>query len=1069
MSSTSDNFVRVVATPSATNFDIECKSSGSNYWGSRLVADNSGNFIVNKNTTASTLGAQTFDEAFRVTPSLDLGLGDSSLGAVANVKQLSINGTSGSRMIMKGNNVTQGLINSTGTASSSTITFDVKGTSNGTIAFAQNGSNGVYIYGQGGAPSLGIGVATPSELLHVNGKSRLESSYGSQNSATLTSTNNGYWYRLGNITNAVAGQTLTLTLSGSDGTNNNQTLIFLSVSGSAVGGYYYCTSNSTNTSATSVAVTTNSLSPTVWIKVGSYVSSTVRSFDMSASGTMNWASAFLTTSSATQPASSTLLTSIVSFEVAGARRLTIQSSGSVSIGNPTTMTSLADRLQFGLQSNRQIILGLTADNDHQCESIGSTGAGNMLYQISTNGTFVWRQGTSSSASNTYATLSSTGLVLATGDNMQTGYLTFDASSGTSTTGTGVLYYNNTNKQLMYSCDGGAAVPILSGGTSSTGYLQNGNSYGATAVLGTNDNFNMQFETNNIVRTTLDTSGRFGIGITSPTSLLHLAGGTTTIAPLRLTSGTNLTTPVDGTMEFDGSLRFTQSATRYSVPMAPTTNGQYAIPIFANTNSNILTTSSTLSYNTSTGLLNLGSSIPQQPASGSGYYYLVADTNGNVKREASLQYITVLNTTITNTTAGSTAIPGSPSTGDAYIIPSGANVGVWSAFSVGNIATWNGTTWVQTVVTLNNAAYLTNGLTYVVTSTGPVVWSVYGTSQIDGASVLPEAWSLGGNTNTSQFGLGNINAAPLSLITNNTTRMTIAGSNAYVGIGVTTPLYPLHVTNSANQTTTSDSYFINSTLGLGVNPTNTVIPTTIFANGNIVGSEMNVLSDRRIKNIINPSSGQDDLDMLDQVEIVNYTYKDETKYGSRVHKKVIAQQIEEVYPNAVKKSQDSIPDIFRKVSSWSHLNEVHLELGLESHGLSKGEKVRILFKDSEDKVLEVISVSDDKFVVEYPEHKTFSDVFVYGRFVEDLLNVDYDALSMLNLSATKELKKKVVLNARSETKQVSSEKILGLNVSADGFANADEVFPEFCRNGTIDAVRLIPYLVGMIQRLSVPQH
>ena len=45
------------------------------------------------------------------------------------------------------------------------------------------------------------------------------------------------------------------------------------------------------------------------------------------------------------------------------------------------------------------------------------------------------------------------------------------------------------------------------------------------------------------------NGNVGIGTTSPTALLHLKAGTTTIAPLKLTEGTLLTTPEKGTVEF----------------------------------------------------------------------------------------------------------------------------------------------------------------------------------------------------------------------------------------------------------------------------------------------------------------------------------------------------------------------------------------------------------------------------------------------------------------------------------------------------------------------------------------
>lgn len=60
------------------------------------------------------------------------------------------------------------------------------------------------------------------------------------------------------------------------------------------------------------------------------------------------------------------------------------------------------------------------------------------------------------------------------------------------------------------------------------------------------------------------AGKVGIGVTSVTALLHLKAGTATAgtAPLKFNSGTNLTTPDNGTMEFDGTnLYVTAQGTR----------------------------------------------------------------------------------------------------------------------------------------------------------------------------------------------------------------------------------------------------------------------------------------------------------------------------------------------------------------------------------------------------------------------------------------------------------------------------------------------------------------------------
>lgn len=63
------------------------------------------------------------------------------------------------------------------------------------------------------------------------------------------------------------------------------------------------------------------------------------------------------------------------------------------------------------------------------------------------------------------------------------------------------------------------------------------------------------------------TGRSIFGGTSPTAIVEIGAGTATAgtAPLKLTSGTNLTTPESGAIEFDGTNYFvTSSTTRYTV-------------------------------------------------------------------------------------------------------------------------------------------------------------------------------------------------------------------------------------------------------------------------------------------------------------------------------------------------------------------------------------------------------------------------------------------------------------------------------------------------------------------------
>jgi hypothetical protein len=60
-------------------------------------------------------------------------------------------------------------------------------------------------------------------------------------------------------------------------------------------------------------------------------------------------------------------------------------------------------------------------------------------------------------------------------------------------------------------------------TTTNAFIQNGNSFGATALLGTNDNQNLQFETSGSVRMTISSSGNVGIGMTTPAFRLDVSG------------------------------------------------------------------------------------------------------------------------------------------------------------------------------------------------------------------------------------------------------------------------------------------------------------------------------------------------------------------------------------------------------------------------------------------------------------------------------------------------------------------------------------------------------------------
>jgi len=181
-----------------------------------------------------------------------------------------------------------------------------------------------------------------------------------------------------------------------------------------------------------------------------------------------------------------------------------------------------------------------------------------------------------------------------------GSVVFAGSSGTYTQDNSNLFFDDTNNRVgigltnpeakihIKSDVNGTSNMIfenLQGGPNSSAaiYLKTRNLAGTADVTGiitktktggyyfdNNENSTNAFmQFSNYLTTWMyaDGNGRVGIGTTTPTAVLNLKAGTATAntAPLKFTSGTNLTTAEAGAMEFNGTnLFFSPSTTRHTV-------------------------------------------------------------------------------------------------------------------------------------------------------------------------------------------------------------------------------------------------------------------------------------------------------------------------------------------------------------------------------------------------------------------------------------------------------------------------------------------------------------------------
>ena len=207
---------------------------------------------------------------------------------------------------------------------------------------------------------------------------------------------------------------------------------------------------------------------------------------------------------------------------------------------------------------------------------------------------------------------------------------------------------------------------------------------------------------------------------------------------------------------------------------------------------------------------------------------------------------------------------------------------------------------------------------------------------------------------------------------------------------------LTVSGSKNSGSAFDyAFFIRNGGAANSGFTNAQVNIGIWAEDRIVASEFNATSDERIKKIQGISDGPADLSILNAIQVTDYTFRDTLKNGTTAQKKVIAQQVEKVFPQAVTQTTDVVPDIMKNAEikgGWVSLLT----------DLKKGEKVRLLAGKDQNQVCEVLDVKDGSFRVALDTVAT--EVFVYGREVNDFRTVDYDAIAMLNVSATQQVKK-----------------------------------------------------------------
>jgi hypothetical protein len=131
-----------------------------------------------------------------------------------------------------------------------------------------------------------------------------------------------------------------------------------------------------------------------------------------------------------------------------------------------------------------------------------------------------------------ATLSNAGaLTLATVPVSKggTGLTSFTADKVVTTSGAGAIQTTSCGLNQVISFTAGGAITCADVSSLSAGFLNGGNSFGAAASFGTNDNFDLTIKTNNAARMTVLAGGNVGIGTATPAGTFEVQGGSAAAA------------------------------------------------------------------------------------------------------------------------------------------------------------------------------------------------------------------------------------------------------------------------------------------------------------------------------------------------------------------------------------------------------------------------------------------------------------------------------------------------------------------------------------------------------------
>ena len=281
---------------------------------------------------------------------------------------------------------------------------------------------------------------------------------------------------------------------------------------------------------------------------------------------------------------------------------------------------------------------------------------------------------------------------------------------------------------------------------------------------------------------------------------------------------------------------------------------------------------------------------------------------------------------------------------------------------------------------------------------------------------PKYWFIGvEDSNDLQFCLGDDETFQKS----SEGKMTIT-TEGYVGIGqfygapgstqpnAGTPYYPLDVRKSrqhhAGSGFAATRFYTHS--GILTNPFNIGYAFSAYFQGSlhIASDGVAVTSDSRIKTNIVDVPDNLALEQLRNIPCRYYEYIDKLTRGTAQTIGFIAQEVKTVMPMAVSQTKEIMPDIYKNINCTWTSNADNFNMSSTDLPNVNGVKYRFYVSNATDASDEQEIILTGKSDNTFTFNTQYTNVFCYGKEVDDFHTLFKDKLFTLNFSATQEIDK-----------------------------------------------------------------